>query len=370
MTSILRCQACHKEYPSSEPIWRCICGGVLTLDFHARFPIDKIRKRKPTMWRYREALPIEDDKHIISFDEGFTPLVEDQFFGKKVLLKQDHLFPSGSYKDRGASVLVSKIKELGVKKVVEDSSGNAGAAIAAYSAKASIECHIYVREKTSLEKLLQIERYGACLKKIPGTREDAAKAALQQAQTMYYASHYWNPYFFHGTKTCIFEIVEQLGWNRPDKIITPVGNGTLLYGLYIGLKELQQENIIDDLPIIIGVQAENCAPLEYAWKKHSATITYQEKKETIADGIAIVNPLRLTDILSAVKETNGVIITVTEKEILDALLCTLRKGYYIEPTSAVAIAGFKKYLTKQDEVVVLPLTGHGLKANKTYVKNE
>jgi threonine synthase len=140
--------------------------------------------------------------------------------------------------------------------------------------------------------------------------------------------------------------------------------------LYIGLKELQQENIIDDLPIIIGVQAENCAPLEYAWKKHSATITYQEKKETIADGIAIVNPLRLTDILSAVKETNGVIITVTEKEILDALLCTLRKGYYIEPTSAVAIAGFKKYLTKQDEVVVLPLTGHGLKANKTYVKNE
>jgi threonine synthase len=322
------------------------------------------------MWRYREALPIEDDKHIISFDEGFTPLVEEKFFGKKVLLKQDHLFPSGSYKDRGASVLVSKIKELGVKKVVEDSSGNAGAAIAGYCAKASIECHIYVCEKTSLEKLLQIEQYGAFLNKIPGTREDAANAALQQARTMYYASHYWNPFFFHGTKTCIFEIVEQLGWNRPDKIITPVGNGTLLYGIYIGLKELQQENIIDELPKIIGVQAENCAPLEYAWKKHDKTTKYQGEKETIADGIAIVNPLRGNDILSAIKETNGAIITVKEKEILNALFYTLQKGYYIEPTSAVAMAGFKKYPIKQGEVVVVPLTGHGLKSNKTSMKIE
>jgi len=360
----LRCQACHKEYPSSEPVWNCKCGGLLTLDFHARFPLDKILTRKPTMWRYREAFPIEHDKHIISFDEGFTPLVQEEFAGKKVLLKQDHLFPSGSYKDRGSSVLVSKIKELGVKKVVEDSSGNAGAAIAAYCAKANIACDIYVPEKTSAGKLLQIEQYGATLHKIPGTREDTAKAVWHAAQSTYYASHYWNPFFFQGTKTFVFEVVEQLGWNVPDAIILPVGNGTLLLGTYIGLKELQREKIIDELPKIIGVQAENCAPLAHAWKDHCKTSTHPSIKETIAEGIAIANPIRAKDILHAIKETNGDIITLKEIEIKNTLDYALKKGYYIEPTSAVAVAGFQKYPIRKNEVVVVPLTGHGLKTTR------
>lgn len=364
MKSILLCESCHTEYPSSESIWRCTCGGLLTLNFHARFPINKINKRKPTLWRYREALPIEDDHHIISFDEGFTPLLEEELFGKKIFLKQDFLFPSGSYKDRGASVLVSKMKELGIKKVVEDSSGNAGAAIAAYCAKASIDCHIYVPEKTSPEKLMQIKQYGAYLHKINGTREEAAKVAFQQAQTTYYASHYWNPYFFHGTKTCIFEIIEQLGWKPPDILIVPVGNGTLLYGSYIGLKELQQEDIINKLPKIIGVQAENCAPLANAWKNNDTFISFKTQRQTIAEGIAIPNPVRGKDILHSIKETNGDMITVNEKEILDALTYIRRKGYYIEPTSAVALAAFKKLHIHKKHVVVLPLTGHGLKQKK------
>ena len=321
----LICDLCHKIYLSSERIWRCTCGGFLSLDFHARFPLEKIQKRKPTMWRYREALPIINDDHIISFDEGFTPLTQEEFAGKKVFIKQDYLFPSGSYKDRGASVLVSKIKELGINEVIEDSSGNAGAAIAAYCTKANIKCHIYVPEKTSLEKLKQIERYGAYLYKILGTREDAAKAALEQAQTTYYASHYWNPYFFHGTKTCIFEIVEQLGWMTPDILMIPVGNGTLLYGTYIGLKELEQENIIHKIPKIIGVQAENCAPLEYALKTESTLINYKTTNETIAEGIAITNPVRIKNIIHTVKETNGDIITVKEREILSALNETFKK---------------------------------------------
>ena len=123
MKIALRCQSCQRRYPSSTTVWKCHCGGLLSVDFHARFPREKIRKRKPSLWRYREALPIEHDRHIISFDEGFTPLTEEHFFGKKVFVKQDHLFPSGSYKDRGASILISKIKELGIRKVVEDSSG-------------------------------------------------------------------------------------------------------------------------------------------------------------------------------------------------------------------------------------------------------
>jgi threonine synthase len=334
---------------------------LLTLDFHARFPLQSIKKRKTTLWRYREALPIEHDSQIVSFDEGFTPLVEEELYGKKVLLKQDYLFPSGSYKDRGATVLVSQIKQLGIKTVVEDSSGNAGAAIAAYCAKASIECHIYVPEKTTPEKLVQIEQYGAYLHKIQGSREDTAQAAWNQAQTTYYASHYWNPYFFHGTKTCVFEIVEQLGWNAPDVLFIPVGNGTLLYGTCLGLKELHQEGIIEKIPRIIGVQAKNCSPLEYAWKNHGKLPSFNTSRETIAEGIAIRNPIRAKDILRSIKETNGEIITVNEKEILDSLTYIRRKGYYIEPTSAVAVAGFKKLNTRKNDCMVIPLTGHGLK---------
>ena len=291
-------------------------------------------------------------------------MVTEQFFGRKILLKQDHLFPSGSYKDRGASVLISKIKELGIKTVVEDSSGNAGAAIAGYCAKANIRCHIYVPEKTSAEKLSQIEQYGAFLHKIRGNREKTAEAALKHARKTYYASHYWNPYFFQGTKTFIFEVVEQLGWRCPDALFFPVGNGTLLLGCYIGLQELRQEGVIDKLPKIIGVQAENCAPLAYSWKTHSHIKSYSVVKSTIAEGIAIKNPVRADDILDVVKKTNGTFITVTEKEISAALSYTIHNGYYIEPTSAVVIAGFKKYPLKKNEDVVVPLTGHGLKGKK------
>lgn len=316
------------------------------------------------MWRYREAIPIVHESNIISFDEGFTPLTQEEFYGKKVYLKQDHLFSSGSFKDRGASVLVSKINELGIKNVVEDSSGNAGAAIAAYCAKASIDCHIYVPKKTSPSKLLQIEQYGVHLHKIKGNREDTAQAALKQAQTTYFASHYWNPYFFHGTKTCIFEIVEQLGWKSPGIILIPVGNGTLLYGTFIGLQELKQEQIIDAYPKIIGVQAENCAPLVSAWKQHTDTTNYRTTKATRAEGIAIAAPARAEEILHSIRETNGEIITVSEKQIADAVVYTARKGYYVEPTSAVAIAALKKYHLPKNQRVVIPLTGHGLKHNK------
>jgi threonine synthase len=361
MNNTLQCLSCHKEYPSSEPRWICTCGGFLSVRFPARFPIDTIQKRKPTLWRYREALPIENDRHIISFDEGFTPLLQEEIFGRNVWVKQEHLFPSGSFKDRGATVLISKIRELGLKKVIEDSSGNAGTAIAAYCAKASIECHIYVPEKTSPAKLIQIQQYGAHLMRIRGSREQTAKVAWRQAQTTYYASHYWNPFFFQGIKTFVFEIVEQLGWNAPDVLILPVGNGSLLYGSYIGLKELYHEKIIKRLPRIIGVQATNCAPLANAWKHKGKLQSYTAQGETIAEGIAITNPIRGKEILDVVKETNGDILAVTEKEIVDALEYIQKKGYYIEPTSAVAIAGFKNASISKDDCVVIPLTGHGLK---------
>jgi len=366
----LICHKCKATYSLDDPRWKCDCGSILDIEFKAVFDLEKIKKRKPTMWRYRETIPVQDDINIVSFDEGFTPLTEVNFNDKSVLIKQEQLFPTGSYKDRGASVLISKVKELGIKEVVEDSSGNAGSAISAYCAKAVIDCNIFVPEDTTAGKVAQIQLYGAKLNKIPGTREDTAKAVLKAAEKVYYASHSWNSFFFHGTKTFAFEVCEQLGWKSPETIILPVGNGTLLLGAYIGFNELLKAGIITRIPKIIAVQSENCAPLYWAFWENLDEIPVINKKETLAEGIAIADPIRGKQIVEAVKQSNGCFITVNENEIKESLKEICRKGYYIEPTSAATIAGIKKYLPKSnfDEVIVSVFTGHGLKTTEKMLK--
>ncbi len=366
----LICMECNRKYSLEEKIWKCGCGGLLDVDFEPHFAIDKIRRRKPTMWRYREAIPIFEDQNIISFGEGFTPLIPVEFGGKIVWMKQDHLFPTGSYKDRGASVLISKLKELGVQNLVEDSSGNAGCAIAAYSAQAHIRCQIFVPQDTSPGKLAQIQLYGANLNKIPGSREHAGRAALEAAAIDYYASHSWNPFFFQGTKTFAFEVCEQLGWRSPDSIVIPVGNGTLLLGAYIGFKELLKAGIIHRIPRIMGVQSAQCAPLYRAFKEGLRGIPKIDAKETLAEGIAIAEPIRGKQILEAVEESGGDFIAVDDSEIKKSLRDLCKKGFYVEPTSAATTAGLSKYLQapNPDEIVVSVLTGHGLKATEKMLK--
>jgi threonine synthase len=349
-----------------EPIWRCKCGGLLDIDFRPSFPLEKIRERKPSMWRYSEAIPITGGGPAVSFGEGFTPLLEVQIAGRAVLVKQEHLFPTGSYKDRGAAVLISKIRELGIGKIVEDSSGNAGSAIAGYCAAAGIACDIYVPADTAGGKLAQIELYGANLHKVPGSREDTARAVFDAAQTVYYASHSWNPFFFHGTKTFAFEVAEQLDWNAPDALILPVGNGTLLLGAYTGFCELRDAGVVKKIPRIIGIQAENCAPL-YHMETHGGSSPLKTEK-TIAEGIAIAEPIRGRQIIEAVKTSGGEFMIVSETEIGAALIDMCRGGYFIEPTAAAAPAGVKKYLERtppgavDSEIIVSAFTGHGLKA--------
>ncbi|MEA1994045.1 MAG: threonine synthase [Euryarchaeota archaeon] len=353
----LQCRECGKVFSLDKKIWRCVCGGLLDIKFTPHFPLNTIEKRKPTIWRYREALPVRDDS-IISFGEGCTPMIKETIGGVSLWLKEDQLFPTGSFKDRGASVLISKLKELGIQRVVEDSSGNAGAAIAAYCAKAEIKCDIFVPKEVSSAKMHQTESYGAELHRVPGDREEAAKAALSAAEETYYASHSRNPFFFHGTKTFAFEVSEQLGWKAPDTVVLPVGNGTVLLGAYIGFNELLNAGVTERVPRIIAVQSENCSPLYRAFKDVPAV----KKKETIAEGIAIAHPIRGKQILSAVRKTGGDFIAVSDSEIKDSLSEMWKKGHFIEPTAAATIAGLKKYLKKSsDELVVSVLTGHGLK---------
>jgi threonine synthase len=343
---------------------------LLDLEFQSTFPIEKIKARKPTLWRYREAIPVGKEESIISFDEGFTPLVPVDFEGRSVWVKQDHLFPTGSYKDRGASVLMSKVKELGISRTVEDSSGNAGCAIAAYGAKGGIQCEIYVPASTSPGKLAQIEAYGAVLKKIPGSREDTARAVWEAAQKNYYASHSWNPFFFHGTKTWAFEAWEQLGWKAPETILLPVGNGTLLLGAFIGFGELLEAGMIREIPRIIGVQSAHCAPLAKAFREGLREIPKIQPRETLAEGIAIAEPVRGKQILEAVKKSGGSFLQVQEEEVKRAIRLISRKGFYIEPTAAATAAGVLQYLKSSDpeETIVSVFTGHGLKATEKILK--
>ncbi len=358
----LICSSCGKEYPNTYKGYKCSsCGGLLDLRFDANFPLNEIEKRKPTMWRYREAIPIENDEDIVSFDEGFTPLLPISMKWKTVWLKQDHLFQSGSYKDRGASVLVSHVKEIGVNHVVEDSSGNAGAAIAAYSAKAGMKCDVFVSDGTSSAKVFQMAAYGAKIHKVHGSRENVAEAVLDEMGKRYYASHVYNPYFLHGTKTFAYEVVEQLGWQAPDVVIVPVGNGTLLLGTYIGFVDLFKAEVVDKIPKIIAVQASNCAPLATAFSKMLDVKI--DAKRTIAEGIAIAKPMRAKQILNAVKKTNGHFVTVKENEIIQSSTWLAKKGYHAEPTAAATIAGVKKYIdeTNANELIVSTITGHGLK---------
>jgi len=360
------CSKCERFYPLQTTRWRCDCGSFLDLEFEPKFPIRKILKRGPTLWRYREALPILKDESMLTLGEGFTPLEEVELNGHRVFLKIDYLFPTGSYKDRGAAVLISKVRELGIRKVVEDSSGNAGSAIAAYCAKAGIECEIYVPESTSSGKLVQIQAYGATLRRIEGSRERTAEAAMESASKIYYASHCWNPFFLHGTKTFAFEIWEQMDGKLPDVLILPVGHGTLLLGAYIGFKELKKAGRVNRIPRLVGVQSAVCAPLYQAFKKGWRETLPIEKRETVAEGIAIAKPVRGRQILEAIRETGGEVLAITENEIGVALKEMGRRGHFIEPTSAATIAGLKRYLKKKNkrEIVVSTLTGMGLKATE------
>ena len=362
----LICSKTGKEYAINDLRWKSEADAPLNIRFMPSFDKHAIRVRSANMWRYREALPISFDRNIVSFGEGATPLQSIEISTKKLFLKLDFMFPTGSYKDRGASVLVSKMKELGVKHAIMDSSGNAGAAVAAYCAKAGILLDVYAPESTSSAKLTQIIAYGANLKLIKGARQDATFAALEalKSSESYYASHAYNPFFFQGTKTFAYEICEQLGWKAPDTVILPAGNGTLIIGAYIGFRELLKAGITTKIPKIIGVQVAACAPLYQAFTQELLNIPSIEIGKSYAEGLMVATPVRGMQIIQYVELTGGFFFAIDEEEIKEKTLFLAKQGYFVEPTSATVFAGACKYLktAQEDEIVVSVLTGSGLKA--------
>ena len=364
------CSACGREYPIETLEFRCRCGGSFKLNWTSRpIPISSLRQRGTSIWRYREALPISEDRNIISLGEGFTPLIPFVYRDfEKMFLKLDYLCPTGSFKDRGSSVLISKLKELGISTCVEDSSGNAGASIAAYTARAGIQCRIYCPADTSEGKLVQIKAYGAELAKIPGSRAETAAVVQEEARKCYYASHNWNPFFGEGVKTLAFEICEQLGWKVPGAIICPTGYGSINLGLYKGFKELLEQAIVNRLPRLIGVQAEAVSPIYRAFSQRATEVNEVQSEETMAEGIACVRPIRGKEILQIAHMTGGGFEAVSEREILEGWKELSGQGIYVEPTSGVVVKAIDRLVHKgllnRQETNVLVLTGTGLKATE------
>jgi len=332
-------------------------------DIKASFRLGELRQRPWNLWRYREALP-SIDFECITLGEGATPLISLEP-DVRVHAKLEYLAPTGSFKDRGAAVMMAVASHWGVERCVVDSSGNAGAAVAAYAARARIHCEVFVPGTNSPGKLRQPEACGAIVHRIDGTRGDVAQAAREHVDRTgsFYASHVYCPFFFEGTKTWAFEIWEQFGGQAPAEVILPAGNGTLVLGAAKGFRELHAAGAIDHLPVITAVQAHACAPLARAFAACEKTPAATEAGSTAAEGIAIADPPRAEEILSAVRTTGGRILTVNDQAIDQAARALARLGCYVETTAAVTYAAWLQHGPGTDSgAVVLPLCGTGLKA--------
>jgi threonine synthase len=344
--------------------WRCECGG--SFDFQSRPPFDtrQIDAENRTLWRYWKLMPINPSWEPVTLGEGGTPLLPFEFDGLSLHLKLEFVAPSGSFKDRGAAVMVTALRGLGIDRVVEDSSGNAGASLAAYAARAGIDCEVCVPASASGPKRAQMAAYGAEVIEIKGKREYAALAAwAAAAHGAYYASHVHSPYFLAGTETLAYEVWEQLGHRTPSALIVPTGNGTLFLGIYRGFQRLQQAGLIAGLPRLFAVQAKACAPIYQAFVNGAAAPEIVSPEPTVASGIAISKPARGSQILDAVRDTDGAVVAVAEDEIESAHSRLARLGFYVEQTAATAIAalGVLRSTLPTHDPVVVPLTGHGLK---------
>ncbi|MEU0369302.1 pyridoxal-phosphate dependent enzyme [Streptomyces sp. NPDC006283] len=356
------CPGCGTISPVDSATWCCPnCRGPWDLDFTASpVPLTALPGRVNSLWRYEEALPLSAP--ATSLGEGRTPLVP---LTGTVSAKLDFLTPTLSFKDRGAVMLAELARRLEaqgvIARVIADSSGNAGTAVAAYCARAGLDCTVYVPEATSAKKVEQIRAHGARLELVPGDREATADAARAAADLpgVFYASHVYNPYFLHGTKTYVYEMWEDLGGRLPEAIVVPVGNGTLLLGAAQALTELHTHGLIDSRPQLIAVQAEAVSPLAAAFRAGAdGLLAAPPVAPTLAEGIAIPNPPRARQILRAVRDWDGTFLTVTEDEIRAAQRDLAARGLFVESTGVACWAAAGAWT---DRTAAVPLCGAGLK---------
>jgi threonine synthase len=354
------------RWTTGEAIWRAPDdGGYVNLTLGPGIAPGEIDTSERSLWRYRKALRLAGPP-ARTLGEGWTPLLDAEWDGVPIRMKAEFLMPSGSFKDRGTAVMLTYLKQCGVTRILEDSSGNAGASVATYGAALGFDSRIFVPASAPAPKRYQMAAMGAEVVPVPGTRDDVAKAALAASETRFYAGHNHQAYFLEGTKTLAFELWEQLGFAVPDNIIIPCGQGSNVMGCHIGFRELQARGLVSSLPRLFAIQAANAAPYYAAYAAGSDTPVEISVKPTIADGIASARPIRLREVLEAVRGTGGTCLAVTEAEIISALRGFTKQGFFVEPTTAAAGAGLSKLIASgtvlpgQSTIVIL--TGSGLKA--------
>lgn len=360
-----KCGNCGRREDWTYTGWRCpTCRGLLDLAEPAAFDPAAVAAEGPGIWRYRHTFPLPADVAPVSLGEGGTPLVRAELSGRRVYFKQEGLNPSGSFKDRGMAVMFAALRAAGVTAAIEDSSGNAGAAFAAYAARSRIAGRVFVPAAAAGPKRRQIEAYGASVEAINGPRSQAAEAARAAAEAgAVYASHVYNPLGIAGTATAAWELWEQLG-RAPEAVILPVGHGTLLLGLDRGFRALKAAGLIAALPKLIAVQARPCAPLWAAHQFGAQGLGWVSEGATVAEGIRVLQPVRGDAVLAALRESGGTCLVVDEEAILPAQSALARLGLYVEPTAAVAAAALSAIPADLGLAgpLVAVLTGHGLKS--------
>jgi threonine synthase len=366
------CVKCGRIHKPKENLVHCEkCGGPLDIDYDYKKIEDTIVKesflREPVWhWKYWMFYPLINISKKVTLMEGGTPLLKSRYFSdksKEVWFKFEGMNPTGSFKDRGTTVEVSKAVELGMKEVCCASTGNMGASVAAYCARAGIECKIFLPERIAVSslKIKQIKTYGAEIVKIKGEYSQVAKECELYAKKS--GSYLMGDYSYRGEgqKSIGFEIADQMNWKVPDYIICPMGNGTLIYATWDSFNDLKKIKIIDKLPKMVGVQTEGCSPIVDAFKNKKKTVEPVDKPKTIATAIECGDPLDGQKALIALRDSNGMAEKVSDKELIKTLkLLGGKDGLYVEPSGAASLTGLLK-LNKLKGTIVCVLTGHGLK---------
>ena len=380
----LVCRECGATYPQ-KLIHACEnCFAPLEVDYDLdkiKVTREEISQRPKTIWRYRELLPLDNFESAIDLGTGLSTLHKANNLGaqlglNQLYIKDDTVNPTNSFKDRPASVAVSKAREFGATAVGCPSTGNLAASVAAHAAKAGLPCYIFIPSNTELTKVLQASIYGANIIAVNGTYDEANRLAAQVAEHYNWAFANINlrSYYVEGSKTLAFEICEQLGWETPDTMIIPLGSGALFCAIHRGLEQFKKVGLIEDKPTrLIGAQAQGCAPIADSFKAGLDDVIPIEHPDTIAKSLAIGDPGDGYYVLKYAAETGGTVESVSDDEILDAIkLVAEKEGVFTEPAGGVTIAVLKKLAAKNyfkpDEKVVCAVTGSGFKATDTIQK--
>lgn len=374
-----RCARCGTRHQPniSQTICRSCNGPLLAVyDIESvKNVLDKrvFRFRQNSMWRYLELLPIYDERNIVSFGEGYTPLIKLERLGegfglKNLYMKDEGRNPTATFKDRPISSTVSALKELNVQSIAIPTAGNAGASLAAYGAKAGLNVHVIMPSDTPKPIYFEAIIRKADVKLVDGLISDAGRLVAE-----YVSKYGWFdistmkvPYRVEGAKTMGFEVAEQLGWSSPDTIIFPTGGGEGVIGLWKAFRELIELGWVNSMPKMVAVQSECCKPIVLAYNEGKDFVDFFKGCDTIASGLRVPKPFADKEILKIIRESKGLALDVSEKEIINSLKeLASKEGVLACPEGAAAYAAVKKLvdlkLVERDENIIVYNTGSGLK---------